>query len=411
MTLATGIGKLLTYKKETTWGTIPAATGPNGQSLRRVTSSLDLKKQTYQSQELRSDYQIADFRHGVRTVEGTISGELSVGTYGDFMATICRNSWQSVSTTGAQTTISSTNSSGTQTFTRSSGSFITDGFKVGEVVRASGFTSTGTDATPNNNRNFFITSLTATVMTGVFLDGGTAMVAKAAGDNVTILSAGKKTWMATTGQVNDSYSIEHWFSDIGQSEVYSGCRVSEMDIKLPASGMATLDIGFMGRDVTTSTSQYFTSPTAPTTSGVLAAVNGALFVGGVKVAAVTAMDFKLGANMTTGEVVGSNSTPDVFAGTMEVTGQMSVYFQDATIRDLFINETTASVSGVFTTGNTGTSNFIAITCPRVKVGGASKDDGQKGLTMTMPYQALLATSAETAAGYANSTIMFQDSLV
>ena len=95
MALATGVAKQLSYKAESVWGTVPAAAG--AQALRRVTSNLSLKKQTYQSGEIRSDYQVADFRHGVRSVEGSISGELSPGTYEDFMAAAVRKVFASVS--------------------------------------------------------------------------------------------------------------------------------------------------------------------------------------------------------------------------------------------------------------------------------------------------------------------------
>ena len=64
MANASGLFKALTYKKEVTFGLVPAA--PGAQALRRISSDLSLKKDTYQSSEIRPDQQIADFRHGVR---------------------------------------------------------------------------------------------------------------------------------------------------------------------------------------------------------------------------------------------------------------------------------------------------------------------------------------------------------
>ena len=61
------------------------------QQLRRVSSSFNLTKETYQSEEIRTDYQLSDFRHGVRSVEGNVSGELSAGTYADFLASAYLN--------------------------------------------------------------------------------------------------------------------------------------------------------------------------------------------------------------------------------------------------------------------------------------------------------------------------------
>ena len=74
MPQASGVFKQLTYKVESVYGTVPVAA--SAQSLRRVTSDLDLRKDTYQSNEIRTDYQVADFRHGVRRVGGSLKGEV-----------------------------------------------------------------------------------------------------------------------------------------------------------------------------------------------------------------------------------------------------------------------------------------------------------------------------------------------
>jgi hypothetical protein len=403
MTIATGVNKQVIYKKETTWGTIPAAS--SAQALRRTTSDLDLKKETYQSNEIRTDFQVADFRHGVRSVEGTLNGEISPGTYKDFFAAALRQAFQTATTTGAQTTITAATTTGTNgTFTRSAGSYLTDGFKVGDVVRWTGWTV----ATANNTKNMLITGLTATVMTVTTLDG-TAIVAKAAGDSVTATLAGKKTWVPSTGHTDDSFSIEHWFNDLSVSEVYTGCKVSKLDVQLPATGMGTIGVSLMGKDVTTASAQYFTSPNAQTSTGVIAAVNGALYVGGTAVANVTGMTFTIDGNMTGEAVIGSNSRPDIFEGRVSVSGQITAFFQDATLRDQFLNETESSVIGVFTTGNTAASDFVVFNMPRIKAGGASRDDGDKGIVQTIPFTALLNTAGGTGVNSLATTISIQDS--
>ena len=91
MPIASGINKIVSYKKETTFGVLPSASG--AQTIRRVSSSFNLAKETYQSEEIRTDYQLADFRHGVRSVEGDVSGELSAGTYSDFLASALARNW------------------------------------------------------------------------------------------------------------------------------------------------------------------------------------------------------------------------------------------------------------------------------------------------------------------------------
>ena len=400
MPIAQGVSKQLRYKKEVSWGVAPGV--GSAQQLRRVTSSIDLQKQTYASEEIRTDQQDAEFRHGVRSVAGTLNGELSVGTYNDFYAAVLRQGWQTAATTGALTNVTAATAS--PQFVRAAGSFLTDGFKVGDVIRWTGWTV----ATENNDRNFLITALTATDMTGAFLDG-TAVGAKAAGDSVTATLVGKKTFVPTTGHTDDSFAFEHWYSDVAQSELFLGCKIQNMAFSLPPTGIATVSMEVMGKDIQTATAQYYTSPTAVTTGGTLAAVNGAMYIGGTKVALLTGLDFTINSNLTAEPVVGSNSYPSIFQGRVQVDGNATVFFEDATYRDVFINETETSIIGVFTENNTPTSGFTSFVFPRVKSGGSGKDDGEKGIIQTVPFKMLINVNGGSGTDSVQSTISIQDS--
>ena len=103
MPLAEGVSARISYKFYTDPKIIPGVTpvpatdpGPTGaQILRRVASTLAFTKDTYQSNEIRSDRQIADFRHGVRRVAGNVSGELSPASYKDLFEASLRSNWVS----------------------------------------------------------------------------------------------------------------------------------------------------------------------------------------------------------------------------------------------------------------------------------------------------------------------------
>ena len=402
MTIATGIAKKLSIAKELTYGVAPVAT--TSQAYRRVTSNLALSKQTYASAEIRPDYQIADYRHGVRSVGGSINGELSPGTHSLVIAAALRKAFVvGVSTAGASITIAGTGP--TYTVTRAAGSFLIDGFKLGDVIRL----TVGTFSTPNLNSNLFIIGLTATVATIIPVNGAT-LVAEGPIASAAVSVYGKKNYVAATAQTNDSFSIEHWHSDISQSELFTGCRVSQLDIGLPPTGMATLNTAFMGTNMAPAQAQYFTTPTAATTSGVLASVNGVITVGGLQIALLTGLTLKLNPSMTQQAVVGSNTFPDTFPGRVNVTGQMTVLFTDNVFRDYFVNETEVAVSCAFATGSSAQADFMAFTMPRIKVGGASKDDGEKGLVQTMPFQALLNVNGGAALASDFTTLSIQDSL-
>ena len=336
MTISRGVSKKVAYKKETTWGTLAGAA--SGKYLRRVTSNFNLNKETYESNEIRTDFQVADFRHGVRKAEGSLNGELSPGSYNDFMQSVlARDFTAGVAVSSLTLTIAPSGS--LFTITRSAGSFITDGVQVGNIIRLSG---AGLNIA-NQGNNALVVSMTATVLT-VRVLSSTAMTSDTAVASCTVTVTGKVTYAPLTGHTNDSYTIEEWYSDIGQSEVYTGMKVGSMAMQLPSTGLVTCDFNFLGMDLAqTGTSQYFTSPTSAGTNGIFAAVNGAVVVNGVPVAVITSMDFTTERGLEAANVVGNNYASDVFTGRIRVTGNLSTYFQDATFRDYFKDEVTATL--------------------------------------------------------------------
>ena len=137
MSTASGIEKKVVLAPQATKGTCAVANLATAQYLRRVTSNLNLQKETYQSNEMRADRQIGDMRHGVESIEGSISGELSPGTYEKFMAAILRKAWVTAPASGKESDITAAVTSGNAgTFTSAAtATFLQDGLKVGDVVR------------------------------------------------------------------------------------------------------------------------------------------------------------------------------------------------------------------------------------------------------------------------------------
>ena len=398
MATASGINKVVSYKKETSFGTLPSPT-TGGQTLRRVSSTFNLTKETYQSEEIRTDYQLVDFRHGVRAVEGSISGELSAGTYADFLASALARNWTAATPSAlGSTTIASVG--GTYTITRTTGSWLTDAVRVGNVIRLTGF------ATANNNANLLVIALTATVATVVALNG-VKLTNETVASGVAAVATGKTTYAPTTGHTDDSYTFEEWYADIGQSEVTVGNKVNTVGIALPATGLTTVDLSFMGQDLKQrGVSQFFTSPSAQNSSGIFAAVNGALIVNGAPVALVTGANFNINRNMTSEAVVGSNIKPEIYEGRIIVDGDFTTLYQDGTFAGYFDNETEISLVVALTANSLPNSEFMSFTIPRLKLSTDTKDDGEKGIVSSNSFQALKGYGAN---GFEATTLMIQDS--
>ena len=401
MAIATGVSKQLVYKVQSALGTKATASG--AQSLRRVTSGLELTKNTFQSNEIRTDYQISDFRHGSRSVSGPIDGELSPGTYSDFFAAATRKDFAAV-TPITSVALTITGSSAPYTIARGTGDWLADGVKVGDVIQL----TVGALDPLNISKNLLVASVIAADIT-VYPLNGTAMAAEGPIAGCTATVVGKKSFVPTTAHTNAYFTIEHWHSDISQSETFIDCKVNTAAVTISPSGMATVNFGFLGRNQDLDTSAYFTTPTAATTTGVTAGANGLLMVDGATVGNVTGINFDVNGNMSTEEVVGANVTPDVFAGSVIITGQLTILFEDATYSSMFADETEASVVIALTTANTAAADFISFTLPRIKVGGNSKDDGQKGIVQTLPFTALFNGDGGSGIATEATTLSIQDS--
>jgi hypothetical protein len=392
MASSQGINKILAFKKETTWGTAAGDTG--GTQLRRVTGSFQLEKDAYASNEILASQQTRDFRHGTRRSTGTIAGELSGNAYEEFMQAALRKDFAAGATTGALTVIAST----ATTIVRSTGSFVTDGFKVGDVINVTGFTDAG------NNGLSLITAMTATILTVSSLAGQTRGI-EAEGDTVTVLVKGKKTFVPQTGHTDDSFTIEEFYSDADISRVFLGEQVDTMALSLQPNSMATVDFGFLGKDALAPTgSQYFTTPTATSGEGIYSAPDGFLFIDGVANGLVTGLTINLANNITQEAVIGSTSIGAKSRGKVAVTVDGTAIFEDTDILGYFDAETEISLTYVLMSSDN--TNAFSIHMPRVKIGSATTDDGEKVIILSFSGTALEYTGS--AVGVEPTTIQIQD---
>ena len=390
MAISQGVSKRVAYKKETNWGDLPGATG--AKEIRRVTATFNLTKETYESQEIRSDYQVASFSHGVRSVDGSINGELSPGTYSDFIASAVAKDFVAGLTIASVTAdIAAAVGLGTKAFTvtRSTGSWITNGVRVGMLVQFTGATKP-----ENNTNNVLVIGVSALVLTVQVLSD-TMLVAETAA-TLAVAQPGKQTWAPLTGHTDDSYTFEEWYADIAQSEVYTGNKVGSVAMQLPSTGLVTCDITFMGKNLQQDgTVAYFTTPSAANTEGIFAAVSGAVVVNGVPRALITSADFTIDRGLEAANVVGSNFAADVFTGRIRVNGNISTYFSDGQFRDYFNDETEISLVFALTNGTEKDAAAMTFAMPRVKLGSDGKQDGEMGITRDHSFVALLKENDTT----------------
>lgn len=401
MAQASGVYKQISYKAANTAGI--AASGSGAKLLRRVTSNVDLAKDTYGSNEIRSDFQRADLRHGVRRCTAQVAGEFSPLTYADFLAGALKRDFAAVTAlTGLSITIAG--SGPTYTLTRASGDFLAGGIKKGMVVRL----TAGSFLAGNLNKNLVVSNVTATVLT-VYVLNGSSLTAEGPIASATVAVTGKTTYTPQTGHIEKFFTIEEWFPEVPLSVTGYDLRVSQIVINLPATGLSTISVDLMGKDTVDATSQRHTTPTAATTTGLTASVNGVVLLGGTAIATITSLSMTISCNYTGEPVVGSNVIPALSPSRVVVSGNATIKLIDTTYRDAFQNETEVDLVVVLTTTNAAASDFISLALPRIKLNGATRDDGEKEIIQTVPFDALLNIAGGAGIATELTTLMVQDS--
>jgi len=93
ITTARGSRLSTIYAMEDCWSSLPSSPVPF--NLRVTGFGVQLSKDSFQSDELRSDRQVSDLRHGMYTVGGDLPVELSAGAFDDLIASAMFSPWNS----------------------------------------------------------------------------------------------------------------------------------------------------------------------------------------------------------------------------------------------------------------------------------------------------------------------------
>ena len=400
MAFASGVNSVTVIDKEASWGVAPAAGSTSAQYYPRVSFDLALSRESFASERINSTAQVTESRSGTDVVGGTLSDEIATGSHTKIYECLLRGAFAAGATnTGIKyACVASGNK-----ITDSGSTFITEGFKVGDVVDISGFTTT------TNNGRAMIMSLTA----GEMVINGLTLTNEAAGDSVTIAVAGKKLAIPALvdDRTDDSFTIERFYADIGVSRKATGCKFGSASFSIQPDTMATVEFEVQGKDMVTSTSRYFTAPVAAAASSVMAGNKAFLMVDGAPAVLVTGLDFEVQGGLEASSVVGNlqsdNTRPSaaIFQGVIEVSGTITAYFENDVLFEKFRDEE-AIVLAFWMKGDNG--NDMVYKMGRVKLGSATPSDGSTGgLTQEISFNALYRESTAGTA-YDDSCIVIQE---
>ena len=287
MTIATGSRHNMAYVVESTFGTTPST--PVFTPIRHTGTTIGLSKDSIESEELREDRQIANYRHGNKSVSGDINFELSYGSFDDILEAVLCGTWN------------------------------TDVLKAGTTRR--------------------------------------------------------------------SYTIERHHQDIGKYLRSTGCNFNTMSLSVAPNSMVTGSFGVIGKGfnvasvAVTGATYNAESVTAPFDS-----FSGSITEGGSSIAVVTSLELNIENGMEALYVIGSSDTLQPSIGKSMVNGSITAYFEDSTLIDKFINETSSSLS--FTLTDAAGNDYL-FELPNVKYNSGNPEVGGAGaVTVSLDFVAL-----------------------
>jgi len=199
------------------------------------------------------------------------------------------------------------------------------------------------------------------------------------------------------------FSMEDAANDIDQFRLFTGLAVSSMSVSIAPNQMVTGTFEMVGKNmVQAQATASDAAPTAASANAPFDSYSGTITDGNSGIAIVTSLDFSITNSFAPNFVIGADTAAQLEFGRAVVEGTMTIYYEDETIINKFLNETESalSVSVDDPTGN----NAYTFLFPRVKYNGAAVPlQNSQSRLITVPFVALFDTSEATNLKLTRST--------
>ena len=371
MAFSQGSRSGLSYVTESTFGVTPGS--PALVQLPYNTHSLEMTKDRVSGNEIQPDRMLRVDRHGNRQAGGDIVVDLRKGDFDPFLESVFMSAFADSATIA---TLTATSAAGIATLTFAAQP--TPPFPVGSAITVAGITPSGFNGT------FTVTACTTTSVSYL---NGTAGPQTVAG---TIKNRALKV-----GNTPKSFTIEDAAADISQFRIFTGMTVGTLAVSIKPNSMIAATFSMVGKDMTIAGTSIDPTKDASSVNQPFDAYSGAMAIGNAgaalsSVAIITGIDFSITNSLAPTFVIGSSSTPQLEYGMATVEGTITAYFEDASLINRFVNETTSAFQ-VTVNDPSGASNYT-FHFPRVKINGASVPvDGPTSRIVTLPFVALYDT--------------------
>jgi len=364
----------LSFVRETTRGVTP--TNPRFIALPDTRTTLALTKENLTSERITGDRFPAVPRSGADGVGGDIPADLSAGAYDDFIESALQ------------------------------GAFVADPANVNDMVdlevdglaradKEEGFESVTANGTVvverlDSKAEIVVFRFDPTVAgpsTNHVVEGLSSVTIDSVVFEVIAYEDGIGSHTAKAGDTRLSFSVLREFSDLEVGSkpfmLFRGVEVATWNLTAAANAIAKSTFTLWGRGMDGP------NENAPTNSSVAPSIDtepfdtftGSLEIDGVPSAIVTDYNFTINNNHAPRFVVGFKNSQDASVGQAVVEGSLTVYFNNTTLLEKFISQTSFSIT--LTLQDTNGNQYV-VKLPNLKIGNGTQPDVSGDGPLTLP---------------------------
>jgi len=356
---------------------VPSGTAFTKTRLLLSSEGIVQKRTNLQSQEAVSDRSVASGRLGNKTNTFKGSGELSYGTFEDFIASANMNAWVAAGTpvTGLAVTVVA----GTTNTMAATG--IGAGLAVGDWVKVAGFTG----AYIANNGFFKITGQASALLTFAGAvdpeTGVSLLVAATSQANITVTKMG----YCITGATEKSLTFEDANTDIAQYFEALGSVANGMTLSIGTDAIVSCAFDFIVKKVLgPAAAKYAVTYIDPSTTLPIRATDCVIAIDGTPVAMLTKLDLSMANSRSPQFSIGLAEATGISYGRSNLTGSMSIYLESSAFWSKFANETRFALTLKFM-DSTGTCGY-AVDIPRCFITDSSFTRSETDVIQNIPFQ-------------------------
>ena len=384
MPLASSSVEQIRFIAESVFGVIPGAGNPR--NLRITGETLDFTVSKEQSKEINATRTISSVVPVTANSSGGLQGEISYQEWDALVSATLQATYTVYGTAGVASTATTVaytlGTTLTNSVTALAGNDVWTGLQRGQWFKINH---------PGNVNDGKIVRVSPTVTptaTIIVLDAGTPVVNVAAAVSFTLATS-----RLTHGTTQTSFTIERANSDVTQFLAYTGMTPSKMDVNVSSGALSSISFDFMGKSASRAaggagTTQLPGTPIASYVNDIHSGVSGLscqLWEGGAPITGtfVKSVTLSYDNSLRSQEAICTLGAVSIGAGTIQVSGSLSVYFSDTLLFDKFKANTNSSI--IFSSVD-GAGNGYIFTIPVANISSWKTNASGKDSDMMVDLQ-------------------------